>query len=175
MVTCMLYMWLLRDTSAVACTFRVFSIRLPMCAGALQLLAIRPVMQAYFNGGKVAYLRAKNAACKSSEKPQVAQYAGALVGNINALFPSVLGQISAPAVCLLVWGALLWHAAMWRRPAPTVSPEEALFNHALTDFINPHRGLIRVAASACGFAALLAHSLFAVGGLALCRLGAMGA
>jgi hypothetical protein len=141
------------------------------CAGVLQLAAIRPLLQAYFNTAMFAWYRAKYSTCKPSEHKSIAMHTGALVGNVNALFPTVAIQLAAPGVVLIVLSALLWDGLGWHRSAPDVPEAEQLFKNVLTDFVNPNKDLLRVGASACGAAATAAHAAIVLGGMSLCRLG----
>ena len=120
-----------------------------------------------------AWFRAKNGVHKPAERKAVAQSTGALVGNTNALFPTVVTQLAAPAVALVALGALLWDGVGWRRGPPEVSDEEALLRNVLTDFFNPNKDLVRVVASAGGCAALAAHTVCVLGGMALVRMGVL--
>jgi hypothetical protein len=142
-------------------------------AGALQLAAIRPLLQAYLSGAVYAWYRAKFASGKAADRRAVAQATGALVGNTNALFPIVAIQIAAPGVAMVVFGTLLWDAVAWRRGAPETSSQEQLFKIVLLDFVNPKRELVRAAASAGGFAAAAAHGGWVLDAMALCRLGVL--
>jgi hypothetical protein len=101
----------------------------------------------------------------------MAQTVCALSGNTNALFPMVALHLSMPAVLLIVFGALLWDGVGWHRRPALVSVEDTAFQNVMTDFINPRKDLVRVVASAAGFAAVATHSLCVIPVLSLCRVG----
>lgn len=146
-----------------------------MSAGIAQLLCLRPLLQGYFNTAHSRWYRAAHSAAPPAARKALAQQTGALTGNTNALFPSVVVQLAMPPVAMVILGCLLWHAAAWRRPdPPEASAEELAFRNVLTDFLNPHPHLLRVAAGAAGCAAAGAHAVTVLTGMSLCRIGAMG-
>lgn len=142
--------------------------------GALSLLPLRPIMQAYLNTGLQRWYRIRHSTSgKASNSRDAARLAHTYMNNTCALVSRVALQVTIPAAALIVLGCVLSNSVGLGRPVVELEDEDIFVKGVLLDFVMPPPQLMVALCGALGFVALLAQTVYVLSTLALYRIGVL--